>query len=92
MTGEPLARQVDPFAVVRNDPADRLGAPPVPPEDRQYPVGVARGDENTKTHPHIVNLEHFGSADRPVLLDQTKDRGRRRQVVQVKSDLRIDPG
>ena len=69
LTDEPLARQMDPFAVVLDDPADDLRPPAVPVQDRQRGTGVSLRDEDAKAHPHVVDLKHFGVVDGPILLN-----------------------
>src|SRR5438477_1265733 len=92
VSGELLGRQIDALAVVLDHSADDLRAPAVALQNGEHCVAILFGDENTKPDPHIVDLEHLGIADRSVLLNQAENRRYRRQVVNLKSDCRVDAG
>src|SRR5690348_14196236 len=83
VSGEFLAGQIDPFTVVLDHPANDLRAPAVALQNCERCVTIPFGDENTKPDPHIEYLEHFGIGDRATLLNEAKDRGRRRQVIDL---------
>ena len=53
-------------------------------------TSLSRQDD-AEPDPHIVDLEHLGATDAAAPFDQVEYRRRRRQVVENKSDLGIDP-
>ena len=69
VTNEPLARQMDPFAVVFDGSADYLCAPAMPSKDLQGGIRIAFGDEDAKADTHIVDFEHLGRVYSSMLLN-----------------------
>lgn len=65
MADELLAGQINPFAVVCDNPADHLRAPAVMFENGQDEIAILFGGKNTKTDPHVVDLMHLRAADIP---------------------------
>src|SRR3984893_3860763 len=87
---EPLVREIDPLAVVLDDPADHPRAAAVTLQDLLGRISIRRGNQNAKADPHIVDLEHFGIADVATLLNHLEYRWNRRHVADQKTYAGID--